>query len=192
MYLKPTRSLYTKAWLTFATITVYLLVAAAVTTLVINLVADDPGAAVPVLWIVFAIALSAFWLIAAPIAWLWIRNLAYQVSDDEVIIHKGILTKVDQNIPFRMITDFRLHRSLYDRWLHIGSIDVQTAGQTQSPTGYEGRIAGQPHPEQLHEELRGRIRSLEPTRAGTVDDTDADDLHAILEEVREIHQLLER
>ena len=137
-------------------------------------------------------SLAAMWLIGAPIAWLWIRNLSYEVTDDTVVIHKGILTKVDQHIPLRMITDFRLHRSLYDRWLKIGSIDLQTAGQTQTATGYEGRIAGQVQPELLHGELRSRITRLEGTQAVAIGNGGGEDLHALLEEVREIHHLLEQ
>ena len=189
MHLTPTLSLYTKAWMTFATITVFVAAGTGLTTLIINLASDDPGAAVPVVWIIVGSALAAMWIIGGPIGWLWIRNLSYQVTNDEVVIHKGILTKVDQNIPFRMITDFRLHRSLFDRWLHIGSIDVQTAGQTQTATGYEGRIAGQADPKALHQELRSRIKLIEPSPS---DEERGDDLHAILEEVRQIHHLLER
>jgi putative membrane protein len=192
MKLTPVRKLYTKAWMTFATITTFVAAGAGVATLIINLAADDPGQAVPIMWIVVGSALAAMWIIGAPIAWLWIRNLSYEVTADEVIIHKGILSKVDQNIPFRMITDFRLHRSLYDRWLHIGSIDVQTAGQNQTATGYEGRIAGQHHPAELHQELRNRIRRLEPHHDPATGNGGTTDLHALLEEVREIHHLLER
>ena len=189
MHLRPTRSLYTKTWMTFGTVTAFVLIGAGVATLIIHLSTDDAGSAVPVLWIVVGGALAAFWLIGAPIAWLWIRNLSYDVTSDAIVIHKGILTKVDENIPFRMITDFRLHRSLYDRWLQIGSIDVQTAGQNPTATGYEGRIAGQLQPQRLHEELRSRIREIEPVR---VAGNGGGDLHALLEEVREIHHLLER
>ena len=128
MHLTPTRRLYTKAWMTFATISAYVLAGTGIATWIINVAADDPGSAVPIVWIVVGSILAALWLVGAPIAWLWIRNLSYEVTDDTVVIHKGILTKVDQHIPLRMITDFRLHRSLYDRWLKIGSIDLQTAG----------------------------------------------------------------
>lgn len=191
MRLEPSRSLYTKAWMVLGTITLALLVAVSIATLIVSLAADDSGNAIPVLWIVAASIVVALWVIAYPIAWLWIRNLSYEVSDDAVVIHKGILTKVDQEIPLRMVTDFRLHRSLYDRLLHIGSIDIQTAGQHQTATGYEGRISGQYEPEHLHDELRRRIRKLARTRAGN-GDAGVNDLHALLEEVREIHHLLER
>jgi putative membrane protein len=191
MRFEPTRRLYTKAWMTFGTITMFVAAAAGIATLVVALAAGDPRPAIPILWIVTGSAIAAMWIIGAPVAWLWIRNLSYEVTKDAVVIHKGILTKVDQNIPLRMITDFRLHRSLYDRWLRIGSIDIQTAGQTQTATGYEGRIAGQREPHVLHEELRNRINRLALTRRGN-GESGVDDLHALLEEVREIHHLLER
>ena len=73
---------------------------------------------------------------------MWVKNLKYFIESDRIRIHKGILTKIQQNIPYRAITDFQLHRSLYDRFLGIGSIRIQTAGQTQTPTGYEGNLAG--------------------------------------------------
>ena len=38
------------------------------------------------------------------------------------------LTKKEQNIPYRSITDFVLKRGPFDRYLGIGTIQVQTAG----------------------------------------------------------------
>ena len=46
-------------------------------------------------------------------------KLLLPLSEDVTAGHKGILTKVQKNIPIR----------------------IQTAGQTQTPTGYEGNIA---------------------------------------------------
>ena len=55
------------------------------------------------------------------------------------------MTKIQQNIPYRAITDYILHRSIYDRMLGLASIRIQTAGQIQTPTGYEGNLAGLPN-----------------------------------------------
>jgi hypothetical protein len=83
-----------------------------------------------------------------------------------------------------MVTDFRLQRSLYDRALGIGSIQVQTAGQGVTGSGYEGKLAGLEDWEALHEDLRGRIR-------GTSVSPDDTDLGDILDELREIRRVLE-
>jgi uncharacterized membrane protein YdbT with pleckstrin-like domain len=79
-----------------------------------------------------------------------------------VTLHKGILTKVQKNIPYRAVTDFILHRSLYDRFLGIASIRIQTAGQSQTATGYEGNIAGLVEWDDLHKNLREKLRTLHP------------------------------
>lgn len=113
-----------------------------------------------VVWpIVFGILLIG-WLIAAPIIHLWVNNLEYFIEDDRIIIHKGIITKIQQNIPYRAITDFMLHRSLYDRILKMGSIRIQTAGQAVTPTGYEANLGGLINYDELLSELRSRLRKV--------------------------------
>ena len=94
---------------------------------------------------------------------LWIKNLAYVIEEDRITVHKGILTKIQQNIPYRAITDFMLHRSLHDRFLGIGAIRIQTAGQTQTMTGYEGQLAGLVQWNDLLQQLREKVKKLHPT-----------------------------
>ena len=86
----------------------------------------------------------------------------YSIEEERITIYKGILTKMQQNIPYRAITDFMLHRSLYDRMLGLASIRIQTAGQTHSPTGYEGNLAGLINGDNLLGELRERVQKYLP------------------------------
>ena len=158
--------MYRKAWLILATITLIALLAAGATHL--GLVIGDPAEltrALTILWAVTGAALLLLWAVAVPITVLWIRNLSYEITQTDVLINKGILTKVEQSIPLRMITDFRLNRSLYDRWLAIGSIDVQTAGQSVNTTGYEGRLSGLAEWARLHAELKGLLPAASALRA---------------------------
>lgn len=193
MKITPDRRLYTKAWLTLATITVFVALLGGLAQLLVLLLAEpaDEGTATVIIWSIAGGLVLLLWLFAVPITALWIRNLEYQALEDKVVIHKGIIDKVDQSIPLRMVTDFRLHRSLYDRWLGIGSIEIQTAGQSNTATGYEGRLSGLAEWEQLHEDLRERIRRTEPGGVTRRSGTEVDDLHALLDEVREIRRLLE-
>lgn len=193
MKITPDRRIYTKAWLTLATITVFVALLGGIAQLLVLVLADPAGegTATVIIWSIAGGLVLLMWLFAVPITALWIRNLEYRVLDDKVVIHKGIIDKVDQSIPLRMVTDFRLHRSLYDRWLGIGSIDIQTAGQSNTATGYEGRLAGLAEWEGLHGDLQERIRRSEPAGVTGRSGTEADDLHALLDEVREIRQLLE-
>ena len=127
------------------------------------------------------------------LAKLWIDNLSYIVQEDRITIQKGILTKTLQNIPYGAITDFLLRRSLYDRILGIGSIKIQTAGQSQGAAAYEGNMTGLTAYDRIQGQLRERIRSLhlmsesatgrEPS-GGSVERT----LGQILEELRAIRR----
>jgi len=160
--IKPDKKLFTKTVWVLLTVSAFVLLGVSLVHLIIHIAGGDPNAP-PIIWLIAAIAVIVMWLIAYPIAKLWIRNLAYVIQEDRITIQKGILTKTQQNIPYRSITDFILQRSLYDRILGIGSIRIQTAGQSQSPSGYEGNMAGLIEHERLHDQLRGKLRLLHPT-----------------------------
>jgi uncharacterized membrane protein YdbT with pleckstrin-like domain len=137
------------------------------------------------------------WLISYPLIRLWIKNLTYIIYDDRVTIHKGILTKIQQNIPFRAITDFALERTIYDRMLGIGGIKIQTAGQSTSPTGYEGKLSGLIDYDRLHTELRDKIKNLHPqsesvTTKEPLNVSESAILSQILSELKEIRRNLEQ
>jgi uncharacterized membrane protein YdbT with pleckstrin-like domain len=143
-------------------------------------------------------AVVLFWIIYLPITSLWIKNLSYSIEDDRVTIHKGILTKVQQNIPYRAITDFQLHRSLWDRAMGIGSIKIQTAGQHAGAQQFEGVLAGLLDYTNLHQQLRAKLNRLHPmsdsatgvtSQIGRPDDGEV--RYQVLEEVRAIRKLLE-
>ena len=137
------------------------------------------------------------WGISAPIIILWIKNLSYYIEDDRITIYKGILTKQQQNIPYRAITDFILHRSLFDRFLGIGAIRIQTAGQSRTATGYEGQLSGLVEWDDLHQQLRGKLKPLHPiAEATTVAEkttpiSSDEKLQQILEELKAIRKVLE-
>ena len=89
---------------------------------------------------------------------LWINNLSYIIKDSSITIYKGIFTKIEQNIPNNKVTDFVLYRDLFDRYLGIGSIKVQTAGAS-GQAGYEGILSGILEYEEVHKNLRNKLIS---------------------------------
>jgi uncharacterized membrane protein YdbT with pleckstrin-like domain len=159
--IKPDKKLFTKTVWVLLTVSAFILVGVSIVHTIIYIADGDPNAP-KVIWLIAVVAILVMWLIVYPIAKLWIRNLSYLIQEDRVTIHKGILTKTHQNIPYRSVTDFILQRTLYDRFLGIGSIRIQTAGQSQSATGYEGNMAGLVEYEKLHNQLRERLRLLHP------------------------------
>ena len=156
--LKPDRKLLTKQFYVLITISVFHLILGALLQILIPLGKANAEQVAIILWPIILGLLVLMWIISVPIIFLWVKNLEYFIEEERIRIHKGILTKIQQNIPYRAVTDFQLHRSLYDRFLGISSIRIQTAGQTQSPTGYEGNIAGMINWDNLMMELRGRLK----------------------------------
>ena len=147
--------------------------------------------------IIWIIAQVIIWAISIPIIKLWIKNLAYVIQDDRVTIHKGILTKTQQNIPYRSVTDFSLKRTIYDRLLGLGSINIQTAGQSKSASGYEGSLIGLIDYENLHSELKEKLKKLHPVSESTttsepVRKSDESVLTHMLEELKKIRRNLEK
>ena len=198
MEIKPDSKLLTKQWLILLTISFFILLVAVILQLLIPLKPDVSALDVAViLWPIACGAVLLTWIISAPIIRLWIKNLTYFIEEDRITIHKGILTKMQQNIPYRAVTDFMLHRSLYDRLLGIGAIRFQTAGQAQSATGYEGQLAGLIQWNDLYQQLRGKLEKLHPvSQAAAVAEPAAQPLkedrqQLILEELRAIRKVLE-
>ena len=197
MEIKPNKNLFTKQLYVLLTISFLVLLVAAILQITIPLdpkvSASDVAA---ILWpIVFGV-IFLLWLIAVPIIKLWISNLSYYIDEDRITIHKGILSKIKQNVPYRAITDFQLHRSLYDRFLGIASIKLQTAGQSPTATGFEAKLAGLIDWDDLLEKLRAKVKILYPSSvtAATTQSVanDKDILEKILEELKGIRNALEK
>jgi hypothetical protein len=192
--MKPDRKYMVKAIWIMLTITGIVLLTAGILHLIYFL-AGTPSEVIIITWIIAAGSILLIWVISWPIVYLWYMNLTYVIYDDRVSIHKGILTKTIQNIPFRAVTDFALVRTLYDRALKIGSIKIQTAGTSiQSSSMYEGILGGLAEFESLHTELRTKIRSLHPSADSPITTTDISKhsqdflLQEILKELKEIRK----
>ncbi len=199
MQIKPHRKLLVKQWLILLTLTLLLAIVGLILQLTLpHIEGVTSNQVAAVLWPIALGLILIMWAISAPIVALWIRNLAYVIEEDRITIYKGILTKIQQNIPYRAITDFMLHRSLYDRFLGIGAIRIQTAGQTQTVTGYEGQLAGLLQWDDLLQQLREKVKRLHPvaesvTVAEPVAQLVSDDrLQQILLELQSIRKMLEK
>jgi membrane protein YdbS with pleckstrin-like domain len=59
------------------------------------------------------------------------RGLFYEIHEDKVIMHAGVITRSMTHVPFQMITNLRLRRDPLDRLFKLGTIDIQTAGQAE-------------------------------------------------------------
>ena len=122
---------------------------------------------------------------------LWINNLSYIIKDSSITIYKGIFTKIEQNIPDNKVTDFVLYRDLFDRFLGMGSIKVQTAGAS-GQSGFEGVLNGILDYEKVHTNLREKLVSTQ-TSNESVKSTNVSNemvLVDILSELKDINKKL--
>lgn len=189
MDIRPDPKLLTKRWIGLLVLLFWLAVLAGLLQVLIPLDPETTFKEVArFVWPIGGAVYVIIVVIAVPVSILWIKNLLYRLEDDRIIIFKGILTKTQQNIPYRAITDVLLHRSLVDRMLGIGTIRIQTAGQSHTGTGYEGDMPGLLHWESLHEEIRGRLRrnrgEMDPTTVSAPESA-ADARLRLLEEIRD-------
>jgi len=197
MNIKPDRKLVIKQWLVLSALSLLAVITSSIIHLIIYMVEGSvPAQTAAILWLVTICTIVLMWLISVPLIILWIRNLSYRIDGDRIIIYKGILTKIEQNIPYRAVTDFMLHRSLFDRYLGIGSICIQTAGQTQNPSGFEGKLSGLIDYKMLHQELREKLQQLHPvsealTTAENTVSAEKNLMAQILEELKAIRKQLE-
>ncbi|NQV16870.1 PH domain-containing protein [bacterium] len=146
-------------------------------------------------WSWAAGVLIALWIFVPWILYFWIINLKYSIEDDRLVIQKGIITKKNVSIPYMAITDFTLSRSLYERWLGIATLLIQTAGQSVQASGYEGKLEGLNDFDNLHAVLRAKVkafRGVQDQQAATISSPVSDEhvLQELLEEVKQINRKL--
>jgi len=203
MSIQPDSKLKSRIYLDYLTVVVFAAILAAIVTVIIAFAKpqklDD---AASVIWGIALGLIVLGWIVIIPVVSLWVKNLSFIIEEDRVTIHKGILTKIQQNIPYRAITDFQLHRSLWDRALGIGSIRIQTAGQQQGGSGFEGVLSGLREYENLHHQLRARLTRLHPVSDSVTgvterkpsgkDDGFENVRYQILEELRAIRKAVAR
>lgn len=62
----------------------------------------------------------------------WIQNLAttYEVTDDRLILHKGIFVKSIDEIELYRVKDVRLDFTLVNQWAGIGTITIASSDET--------------------------------------------------------------
>jgi uncharacterized membrane protein YdbT with pleckstrin-like domain len=158
----------------------------------------DIGLGVGLTVILVVAALNVLWwipgmLLSGP----YYRSLSYEVQDDEVIVHVGILTKSVKHVPYRTVTNLQVKRDILDRWFFgLGTLNIQTAGMS-GQTGAEESLVGLDNVQDVYElvatEMRRFRGGMAPTGADEEPELPGDTsgtLQAILAEVRAIHDKL--
>ena len=195
--IKPDKKYYIAQLLVLSVLSSFIIIGAVILNVIIYLEEGLDSEGIMIVWLLCLGLISIMWIVSFPLIHLWIKNLSYFIHDDRITIQSGIITKKEQNIPYRSITDLVLARGPFDRILGIGTIKIQTAGQSTSATGYEGSLSGLLDYEPLHANLREKLKSLHPisesiTTSESVKLSDDSILVQILEELKEIRRNTEK
>ena len=193
--IKPDKKYYIAQLLVLSVLSSFIIIGAVVLNVIIYIGEGSDSEGIMIIWLLCLGLISIMWIVSFPLIYLWTKNLSYFIHDDRITIQSGIITKKVQNIPYRSITDFVLARGLFDRMLDIGTIKIQTAGQ--SATAYEGNLSGLLDYKPIHADLRGKLKSLHPisgsiTTSEDVKQSDDSVLVQILDEIKEIRKNTEK
>ncbi|MBI5480440.1 MAG: PH domain-containing protein, partial [Deltaproteobacteria bacterium] len=119
----------------------------------------------PLLTYFFLIALSGTVVFPFLMLFLYFRyyTLHYRFDEDGVSMGYGVLFRREMHLTYARMQDIHLSQNLFERWLGIGSVTVQTAG------GGEGgnlEIVGVREFEAIRDYLSARMRGVREGRGG--------------------------
>ena len=96
---------------------------------------------------------------------IYIRNYTFEVSESQIIIYHGVLTKTKSIIPIIQINSLNVISGIFDRMFKLYTVKIETAaaGQT-SPAGTllrfhpEGQIPGLKDPHIIEDKINEMIK----------------------------------
>ena len=152
---------------------------------------DLSGRPATTFFAVFALCSVVAWILLATLIPPYFRAISYELTDSEIVVRKGIVTKVVKTIPYRTVTNIVESRDLLDRYaVNLGSIRIQTAGKS-GETGYEASLAGLSDWEEAHQTILARLRGFQGGMKATAAEMEEDSagsglLREILAELKAI------
>ncbi|MGD8245732.1 MAG: PH domain-containing protein [Anaerolineae bacterium] len=189
---KPSRTYLTKSYVAIALVALAALLCALLIGALITL-DDDVG--VEAIWWSLGVAMGVNLLWGVPAILLmgpYFRSLRYEIHEEQVVMHVGVITRSVKYVPFRTVTNMTVKRDPLDRLFGIGSLAIQTAG-TSGTNQAEQRLVGLEDPQAVYDLAVRALRRFRGAMSPTAADVDEEDLlRAILDEVRGIRESLER
>jgi uncharacterized protein len=188
--IEPSRKYLTKSYVTIAIIALGILLGA---LLMGGLISLDRSVGAPAIWWWLGVALGLDLLWGVPAVLLmgpYFRSLRYEIHDEQVIMHVGVITRSVKYVPFRTVTNMTVKRGPLDRLFGLGSVEIQTAGISGTNQA-EQCLVGFEDPQSVYDLAHRALQRYRGAMAPTAADTDDENLlRAILEEVRTIRESL--
>jgi membrane protein YdbS with pleckstrin-like domain len=153
---------------------------------------------------IVATALLVPLLFSVVLVWRWINryydSVSYALTDDEIIVQKGVWWKKKSYVPYNRITNVNIIQGPISRYFQLGTVLIQTAGfsgATGSAGGLkpaEAVIFGIKNFEEIKDKVMNFIRRLRPVAVKAQAEVMApeDISRQILAELKKITKTLEK
>lgn len=155
------------------------------------------------LYLIYALLSNvAFPLVMLPYYFLY-RTLRFRFDDDGVSVSHGLFWRRETYLTYARIQDIHVTRNIFERWLGIGTVTIQTAsGSSAATESIPGLTAFEDVRNYLYANMRGHRGTTPSAAASTIDlprgshpatdDTmSIDALAGIRDELRAVRLLLE-
>jgi uncharacterized membrane protein YdbT with pleckstrin-like domain len=152
--------------------------------------------------IAYLVICFSIMLIAAILVVIYTNTMEFQILENEVIVKKGVINKEVKHIPLRNITNVSSRFGVYDRFLGIGTVEIETAGKSGQQTGPEAKIEGISNFFEVRDlildslrQFRGQYTTtteLVPPVIPKIPDPEQEFHSQMLSEIREIKKLLSK
>ena len=111
------------------------------------------------------------------------RTLRYRFDDEGICMAWGMLFRREINLTYRRIQDIHVTRNLFQRWMGLATLAVQTASGSATPEmSIEGILEVDALRDFLYSKMRGARGEPQPT---TQPDEPADEALRLLHEIRD-------
>jgi membrane protein YdbS with pleckstrin-like domain len=107
------------------------------------------------LWIF--LAANVVWLVPTYLLIpLYVRSIEYEFTERDLLVRRGILTRSESMVPYRMVTNVEVKRGPIARALGIATLKVQTAGYSQQSQA-EATLNGLSNWQDVRQQILGLI-----------------------------------
>ena len=111
------------------------------------------------------------------------RTLRYRFDDEGISMAWGVLFRREINLTYRRIQDIHVTRNLFQRWMGLATVAIQTASGSATPEmSIEGILEVDELRDFLYSKMRGARGEPEVERAETAP---ADEALGLLREIRD-------
>jgi uncharacterized membrane protein YdbT with pleckstrin-like domain len=145
-------------WITLAPATLWLVVVSGLTGVAIAFLPTGSAHSVALIVVLVAAFVLLCWLTFIP--WLRWRTTHYVITNERVLLRRGILNHTGRDIALSRINDVGFVLSIWDRMVGAGTLTIESAGEQ----GQE-KLANVPRAERVQQTLNHLIEQDNETRA---------------------------